>query len=92
MSWGAFLLRDLTKSGQDWWGYIVYRTTYGDDQAWQQFKDKFEKYRQVAPQALDASEMPPEDAQTLRRTLRLEYVEDPELDGADYVEVRRSAP
>jgi hypothetical protein len=67
---------------------MVYHTTYRDEQAWQVFKQKFGQYRQVAPDGSDAAKMPREDAQTLRDTLRLEYVEDPEMDGADYVEVR----
>jgi hypothetical protein len=89
MSLASLLLSDLKRSGQDWWGYMVYRTTYGDEQAWQEFKTKFERYRLDALKHLDASRMPAEDAELLRSTLRLEYVEDAELDGADYVEVRR---
>jgi hypothetical protein len=34
------LLRDLKRPGQGWWGYMVYRTTYGDEQAWQEFKNQ----------------------------------------------------
>jgi hypothetical protein len=68
---------------------MVYRTTYGDEQAWQEFKTKFERYRLNAPKHLDVSRMPAEDAELLRSTLRLEYVEDPELDGAGYAEVQR---
>jgi hypothetical protein len=89
MSWGASLRTELEQSGQEWWGYMVYRTTYRDKQAWQDFKHKFEQYRQVGPDGLDATEMPPKGAQTLRDTLRLEYVEDPEMDGTVSVEVRR---
>jgi hypothetical protein len=68
---------------------MVYRTTFGNEQAWQEFKHMFKKYRQAALQGLDALQMSSEDVQMLRDTLRLEYVEDPELDGVDYVEVRK---
>jgi hypothetical protein len=34
---------------------MLYRTNYGEEQAWQEFKHQFEKYRQADPQVLDAS-------------------------------------
>ena len=42
---------------------MIYRTTYGDDDAWQEFKNRGQNYNEDAPEVLDALRMPVEEGQ-----------------------------
>jgi hypothetical protein len=44
-------IETLRKSGHKKWGWIVYRTTYGDDEKWARFEERFQE--QVRKPALD---------------------------------------
>ena len=87
-------LRELksSKSEDGWWGFVVYRTTYSDDKAWQAFKAKFEQYRakQVAAEEINAlGRLSPDDIKLVQNSLRLVYVEDPSLQKADDNAIRK---
>ncbi|KAI7375220.1 hypothetical protein KC336_g20036 [Hortaea werneckii] len=35
----AKVRRNLNQDNHDWWGFAIYRCTYGNDAAWNRFKD-----------------------------------------------------
>jgi hypothetical protein len=36
-------LEGLHKMGHKKWGWIIYRTTYGDDEKWARFEERFQE-------------------------------------------------
>jgi len=81
MSWATAVLNSL-RGPDDWWGFMVYRTTYESEQEWDYFKSVCNGMCQAAYKGSD-------DGAAARERLRLEMVEDPSLDGVDVEEVLR---
>lgn len=81
MSWATTVLESLS-GPDDWWGFMVYRTTYESDQDWAYFKRMCDGMcRDVYADSKDGA--------AVRERLHLEMVEDPSLEGADHEEVLR---
>jgi hypothetical protein len=74
------ILDGLAKLNHDKWGFVIYRCTYQDDQAWDRFKQIVYNRTQQDMAGSDA----PEVASSLEWTL----VEDPSLHGASKDQVR----
>ncbi|KAF2087643.1 hypothetical protein K490DRAFT_56738 [Saccharata proteae CBS 121410] len=82
MSWASAIVRDLLLGGQEWWGFMVYRTVYGNDDEWKEFRSACNELCENAFAAPDG-QVEEADSIEAREKLRLELVEDPALDGMD---------
>jgi hypothetical protein len=74
-------LRDCQKNHKlDKWGWVIYRTTYADEEAWRSFKDII---NERSRKAIAESEVP-----ELVDSLEWTFVEDPTLDGSSAAQLR----
>ena len=73
---------DLQSRKEDRWGWLIYRTTYKDDAAWERYKADINKYSQEYFSHYNTPSV-------IRNALDWTFISDPVYDGASREDLRR---